>query len=144
MHPRPDQRHIRRDDVYRLRPILKCEFNIEGYPDSEFMDLVLAVRPTQVTLVPDAPDAITSSAGWDVQTHAEELTAIVERFQGCRSAHLHLCRPGYRRHTGRSPHGADRVELYTKPYADNYGTDPDLAVAPYIAAPMPHAGSGSA
>lgn len=134
VHPRPDQRHIRRDDVYRLRPILKCEFNIEGYPDSEFMDLVLAVRPTQVTLVPDAPDAITSSADWDVQTHAEELTAIVERFKDAGVRTSIFVDPDIDAIRAAARTGADRVELYTKPYADNYGTDPDLAVAPYIAA----------
>ena len=71
VHPRPDERHIRRSDVYKLRPLLKCEFNIEGYPTDEFVDLVLKVRPTQVTLVPDAPGALTSSSGWTVTEHAD-------------------------------------------------------------------------
>ncbi len=81
VHPRPDERHIRRDDVYRLRPLLRSEFNIEGNPTPEFVDLVLSVRPTQVTLVPDAPDALTSSAGWDVEANAEFLSSLVERFK---------------------------------------------------------------
>ena len=134
VHPRPDQRHIRRDDVYRLRPILKCEFNIEGYPDSEFMDLVLAVRPTQVTLVPDAPDAITSSAGWDVQTHAEELTAIVERFKDAGVRTSIFVDPDIDAIRAAARTGADRVELYTKPYADLYPTNPEKAVAPFVEA----------
>ena len=79
IHPRPDERHIRRDDVVKLRPLVKTEFNIEGYPTEEFMDLVLKIKPEQVTLVPDAPDSLTSSAGWDVQAHAEFLTQVVDR-----------------------------------------------------------------
>ncbi len=81
VHPRPDERHIRRDDVYRLRPLVCTEFNIEGYPSQSFMDLVLQVRPTQVTLVPDAPDALTSSAGWDVASNMEFLVSVVDRFK---------------------------------------------------------------
>ena len=78
VHPRPDERHIRRDDVFSLRPLVRTEFNIEGYPTPEFMDMVLKVKPDQVTLVPDAPDAITSSAGWDVAANMEFLTGIVD------------------------------------------------------------------
>ena len=79
VHPRPDERHIRRSDVYALRPLVRTEFNIEGYPSEQFMELVLAVRPTQATLVPDAPTALTSSAGWDVEPNMEFLTGIVDR-----------------------------------------------------------------
>ena len=81
VHPRPDERHIRRDDVFRLRPLLRSEFNIEGYPDERLIDIVLQVRPTQVTLVPDAPGVLTSSAGWDVQANGEFLSALVEKFK---------------------------------------------------------------
>ena len=81
VHPRPDERHIRRDDVYQLRPLVKTEFNIEGYPSPEFLELVLQVRPEQVTLVPDAPDAVTSSAGWDVAGNRDFLTALVENLR---------------------------------------------------------------
>ena len=90
VHPRPDERHIRRDDVYRLRPLVKTEFNIEGYPSPEFMELVMQVKPEQVTLVPDAPDALTSSAGWNVGQHMEFLTSIVDRLRegGIRSSIL--------------------------------------------------------
>lgn len=78
VHPRPDERHIRYSDVYALKPEIKTEFNIEGYPCEKFIDLVLKVKPTQVTLVPDAPDAITSNAGWDVRTHFDQLSELVE------------------------------------------------------------------
>lgn len=134
VHPRPDERHIRRDDVYRLRPLLRSEFNIEGNPTPEFVDLVLAVRPTQVTLVPDAPGALTSSAGWDVAANAEMLTALVERFKeaGIRSSIFVGTDPEVIRAAAAT--GADRVELYTKPYADAYARDPEAAVAPFAEA----------
>lgn len=134
VHPRPDERHIRRDDVYRLRPLVKTEFNIEGNPSDEFIDLVLKVKPEQVTLVPDAPDALTSSAGWNVGANMEFLTSIVDRLReaGIRSSifvgtdveNIHLA----------ARTGADRVELYTKPYADLYPKDPEAAVAPFVEA----------
>ncbi len=134
VHPRPDERHIRRSDVLSLKPLLRTEFNIEGYPSPEFMDLVLKVKPTQVTLVPDAPDTLTSSAGWKVGAHLEQLTAIVDslREAGIRSSIF----------TGTDSEsilmaakaGADRVELFTKPYADLYPTRPHEAVAPFVEA----------
>lgn len=134
VHPRPDERHIRRDDVYRLRPLVKTEFNIEGYPSPEFLELVLQVKPEQVTLVPDAPGALTSSAGWDVGENMAFLTSVVEslRDAGIRSSIF----------TGTDTDnillaaktGADRVELYTKPYADLYPKDPEAAVAPFVEA----------
>ena len=80
VHPRPDERHIRYNDVYNLKPLLKTEFNIEGYPNDKFIDLVCKVRPTQVTLVPDAPDAITSNAGWNVKENFDFLSELVDRF----------------------------------------------------------------
>mgnify|MGYP003295472854 CR=1 FL=1 len=88
IHPRPDERHIKHDDVFTLRPIVRTEFNIEGYPSPEFMDMVLKVKPEQVTLVPDAPDAITSNAGWDVEANLVFLTGIVDslREAGIRSS----------------------------------------------------------
>ncbi len=134
VHPRPDERHIRRDDVIRLRPLVKTEFNIEGYPTEEFMDLVLKIKPEQVTLVPDAPGALTSSAGWDVAANAEFLTGIVDRLRdaGIRSSIFVDTDPDNIRLAAKA--GADRVELYTKPYADLYPTDPEKAVAPYVEA----------
>ena len=136
VHPRPDERHIRRDDVFSLRPLVRTEFNIEGYPTPEFMDMVLKVKPDQVTLVPDAPDSITSSAGWDVAANMEFLTGIVDslREAGIRSSifvgtdvqNIKLA----------AKVGADRVELYTKPYADQYPVNPEAAVAPYVEASL--------
>ena len=134
VHPRPDERHIRYADVYALRPVLKTEFNIEGYPSKEFIDLVLRVKPTQVTLVPDAPDQITSNCGWDTKTHQAFLTELMDTFgeAGIRTSifvgtDLELIE--YAAKTG-----ADRVELYTEPYASLYPKSPEAAVAPFIEA----------
>lgn len=134
MHPRPDERHIRRDDVYRLRPLVKTEFNIEGYPSPEFMELVMQVKPEQVTLVPDAPDALTSSAGWNVGQHMEFLTSIVDRLRegGIRSSIFVGTDIENVQLAART--GADRIELYTKPYADLYPENPEAAVAPFVEA----------
>ena len=134
VHPRPDERHIRRDDVYRLRPLVKTEFNIEGYPSPEFMELVMQVKPEQVTLVPDAPDALTSSAGWNVGQHMEFLTSIVDRLRegGIRSSIFVGTDIENVQLAART--GADRIELYTKPYADLYSETPEAAVAPFVEA----------
>ena len=134
VHPRPDERHIRRDDVFTLRPLVKTEFNIEGYPSPDFMKLVLLVKPEQVTLVPDAPDALTSSAGWNVAENLEFLTGVVDalREAGIRSSIFVDTDVENIRLAAKA--GADRVELYTKPYADLYERDPERAVAPYVEA----------
>lgn len=134
VHPRPDERHIRRDDVFRLRPLVKTEFNIEGYPAPEFIDLVLKVKPEQVTLVPDAPGDLTSSAGWDVGANMEFLTGIVDQLReaGIRSSIFVGTDVDNIRLAAKA--GADRVELYTKPYADLYPRDPEAAVAPFVEA----------
>lgn len=134
VHPRPDERHIKRVDVAQLRGAVTTEFNIEGYPSAEFMNLVLKVRPEQVTLVPDAPDAITSSDGWDVAAHFDFLTGIVDilREAGIRSSIF--VRPDVDVVKQAAKTGADRVELYTKPYADMYVADADKAVEPYVQA----------
>lgn len=134
VHPRPDERHIRRQDVFDLRPVVKTEFNIEGNPTPDFMKLVLLVRPAQVTLVPDAANALTSSAGWDVEANFEFLSDIVERLReaGIRSSIFVAPDPEVIRSAART--GADRVELYTKAYADGYAKDREAAVAPYVEA----------
>ena len=134
VHPRPDERHIRRSDVYALRPIVRTEFNIEGYPSDDFIDLLLKVKPEQATLVPDAPNALTSTAGWEVADHLDFLTSVVDRlkeagirtsiFVGTDIENIKLA----------AKTGADRVELYTEPYAVAYSKDPAAAVAPYVAA----------
>ena len=134
VHPRPDERHIRYSDVFKLRPLVRTEFNIEGYPSPEFMDLVLKVKPEQVTLVPDAPDALTSTGGWDVEANMDMLRDIINRLReaGIRSSIFVGTDPENIRAAARA--GADRVELYTKPYADLYPTDPEQAVAPFVEA----------
>ncbi|MCH5221050.1 MAG: pyridoxine 5'-phosphate synthase [Muribaculaceae bacterium] len=134
VHPRPDERHIKKSDVYSLRPNLRCEFNIEGYPSDDFVDLVIKVRPTQVTLVPDAPDAITSSAGWDVSANSDFLSSLVERFKdaGIRTSIFINADLDSVRAAAKT--GAERVELYTKPYADAFTKDPKAAIAPFIEA----------
>ncbi len=134
VHPRPDERHIRRDDVFKLRPLIKTEFNIEGYPSQDFIDLVLMVRPEQVTLVPDAPSQLTSNTGWDVADNIDFLSEIVDTFKnaGIRTSIFVNPDPDNIRNAART--GADRVELYTKPYADLFPTDPEAAVAPFVEA----------
>lgn len=136
VHPRPDERHIRRSDVYKLRPLLRSEFNIEGYPSDDFVDLVLKVRPTQVTLVPDAPDVLTSSAGWDVAANAEFLSTLVERFKDAGIRTSIFVNADVDTVRAAAATGTDRVELYTKPYADIYPTDPEAAIAPFVEATL--------
>lgn len=134
VHPRPDERHIRRADVYQIRPSLKVEFNIEGYPSPDFMDLVLKVRPEQVTLVPDSADALTSSAGWDVEPNFDFLSSIIEMLHqgGIRSSIFVGTDIENIRRAALT--GTDRIELYTKPYADRYPSNPESAVAPFVEA----------
>lgn len=134
VHPRPDERHIRYADVYDLRPLLKTEFNIEGYPSKEFIDLVLKVKPHQVTLVPDAPGQITSNAGWDTKTNCEFLTELMDTFgeAGIRTSIFVGTEPELIEYAAKT--GADRVELYTEPYASLYAKNPEVAVAPFVEA----------
>lgn len=134
VHPRPDERHIRRDDVLALRSTIKTEFNIEGYPSAEFVKLVTMVKPEQVTLVPDAPGDLTSSAGWDVIANFDMLSELVDKFHesGIRVSIFVGTDHDNIRAAART--GADRVELYTKPYADMYPVDPVAAVEPFAKA----------
>ncbi len=134
VHPRPDERHIRYQDVLDLKAALHTEFNIEGNPVDKFNDLVLKVRPTQVTLVPDAPDQITSNAGWDTQKNMDFLTEIIGEFKekGIRTSVFVNADPLMVEYAAKA--GADRVELYTEPYASAYGHNPELAVAPFVEA----------
>ena len=134
VHPRPDERHIHYSDVYALKPLIKTEFNIEGYPSEKFIDLVLKVKPTQVTLVPDAPDAITSNTGWDVKQHFDFLNELVDTFtaQGIRTSIFvgtDLVNLEWAAKTG-----TDRVELYTEPYASTYSQDREQAIRPFVEA----------
>lgn len=134
VHPRPDERHIKRSDVGALKDVIATEFNIEGYPSEEFIELVLRTKPAQVTLVPDAPGVLTSSEGWDVVKHADFLTSVINRFKeaGIRTSIFVAADPVQVRRAAEI--GTDRVELYTKPYADGYPTDPEEAVAPFVVA----------
>lgn len=134
VHPRPDERHIRYSDVREIRPLITTEFNIEGNPIESFMNLVLEVRPDQVTLVPDAEDAITSNSGWDTIRHREFLTEICGelRANGIRSSIFVGADPGMVE--GAAACGADRVELYTEPYAEMFPRDPQAAIADFIKA----------
>lgn len=134
VHPRPDERHIRYSDVYDLKEVVTTEFNIEGYPSANFMKLVTEVQPTQVTLVPDAPDVLTSNAGWEVRSHFDFLVEVVDELKkhGIRTSIF----------VGTSLEnikdaklvGSDRVELYTEPYAAEFHKDKASAVSPFVKA----------
>jgi pyridoxine 5-phosphate synthase len=134
VHPRPDERHIRYRDVLEIRPVIKTEFNIEGFPSDRFIELVLSVKPDQVTLVPDAHDAITSNAGWDVPRFRLFLTDVVNTFrkEGIRTSIFVDTAPLNIETAAMT--GTDRVELYTEPYATGFDSDAPAAIAPFIIA----------
>ena len=134
VHPRPDERHIRYSDVREIRPLVTTEFNIEGNPIPSFTDLVLEVVPDQVTLVPDAHDAITSNAGWDTLKNKDFLTSICARFKAAGIRTSIFVDPDPVMVEGAARCGADRVELYTAAYAEQYAADREAAVAPYLEA----------
>ena len=131
VHPRPDERHIRYDDVFTLKDAITTEFNIEGYPDKRFMDLVVKAKPAQATLVPDAPDVITSNAGWDTIKNEAFLSEIIQELKkhGIRTSVF--IDPVENMIAGAAKIGTDRIELYTEAYASHYHLDKDEAVAPY-------------
>lgn len=134
VHPRPDERHIRYDDVRALRKVVTTELNVEGYPSKEFMDLVLAVKPDQVTLVPDAPDAITSNAGWDTVKHAAFLKDIITDLKnaGIRPSIFIDTNPVNIFHAMQT--GTQRIEYYTEPYAQLFPSNPEAAILPFTEA----------
>ena len=134
VHPRPDGRHIRHDDVRALAGTLTTEFNIEGNPTPDFVRLVTEVRPAQVTLVPDAPDAITSDAGWNTLLHRDLLAGLCAQFREAGIRVSIFVDPAPAMVAGAKECGADRVELYTAAYAAGYAADPAAAIAPYAAA----------
>ena len=131
IHPRPDERHITRKDVYELKPLVTTEFNIEGNPHRQFIDMVLDVKPEQVTLVPDADDAITSNAGWDTKKHLDFLIEIIAEFKnaGIRTSIFLDPNPELVEYAAKT--GADRIELYTEAYAKNYALNKEAAIKPY-------------
>lgn len=132
VHPRPDERHIRYSDVRDIRPRIRTEFNIEGNPTGAFTALVCEVVPDQVTLVPDAPDAITSNAGWDTIRNRAFLTRMCESFRSRGIRTSIFIDPDPAMAEGAMLCGADRVELYTAGYAERYPVDPEEAIAPYL------------
>ena len=131
VHPRPDERHIRFDDVRYLRDKLTVEFNIEGNPTAQFMQLVLEVKPTQVTLVPDAESALTSDAGWNTVAHQDFLKDIVKAMKQAGIRTSVFVDAELRSIEAAAKPGADRIELYTGPYAHNYPIDKEIAVRPF-------------
>jgi pyridoxine 5-phosphate synthase len=132
VHPRPDERHIRYQDVRDIKPVVKTEFNIEGYPTKGFLDLVLEVKPNQVTLVPDPPEVLTSNAGWDTIKNESFLKEIISEFQkyNIRTSIFIETNPEMIKHAVKS--GTDRIELYTESYAKNYPVDEARAIKPFI------------
>lgn len=134
VHPRPDERHIRYQDVLDIKPLITTEFNIEGYPSEAFIDLVLKVIPDQVTLVPDPPGVLTSNAGWDTVSHQEFLSRVILIFReaGIRTSLFIEADPILIRHAKKT--GTDRVELYTESYAGMYPADKEAAIRPFLAA----------
>jgi pyridoxine 5-phosphate synthase len=132
VHPRPDERHIRFNDLFDIRPIITTEFNIEGYPSEDFIKLVISVKPHQVTLVPDAHDAITSNAGWNTLKNKSFLSEVIARFRekGIRTSIFVDTDPVNIENAALT--GTDRVELYTEPFANNFPSDPESAVKPFV------------
>ncbi|MCB9231250.1 MAG: pyridoxine 5'-phosphate synthase [Bacteroidia bacterium] len=131
VHPRPDERHIRKADVYELKPALPVEFNVEGYPSEEFLKMIEEVRPAQATLVPDPPGALTSSEGWDTITHADFLKKVIARIKKAGVRTSIFIETDLEMIKAAPATGTDRIELYTGPYAEQYHHDREAAVAPY-------------
>ncbi|HOU68917.1 MAG TPA: pyridoxine 5'-phosphate synthase [Paludibacteraceae bacterium] len=134
VHPRPDERHVRYKDVIDLSPLVTTEFNIEGYPSPSFVELVKNVKPTQVTLVPDAPDAITSSAGWDTIKYDAFLRELIEDFQSAGIRVSIFIDTNIDNILNAAKTGADRIELYTEPYAEAFTADKEAAIRPFVEA----------
>ena len=134
VHPRPDERHIRYKDVHDLKPVLTTEFNIEANPVPRFVELVKAIKPAQVTLVPDAENVLTSNAGWDTVKHLSFLSDIVSEFKTCGIRVSIFIDPVPQMIEMAARTGTDRVELYTEAYASHYAADPAKAIAPYVEA----------
>ncbi len=132
IHPRPDERHITRKDVYDLKPLVTTEYNIEGNPHRPFIDMVLDVKPEQVTLVPDADNAITSNAGWDCKENLEFLKSVIAEFKAAGIRTSIFLDPNPEMVPYAAQTGADRIELYTEAYATDYPKDKEAAIKPYI------------
>ena len=132
VHPRPDERHIRRSDVLALAPALRTEFNIEGYPTPDFLALIKQVQPAQVTLVPDAPDVLTSNNGWDCIKFKDLLREVIDTIRRESNARVSIfLNPDPAQPFAAAETGTDRIELYTEAFASGFATDPQAAVRPY-------------
>jgi pyridoxine 5-phosphate synthase len=131
IHPRPDERHIRYQDAFDLKPIVYTEYNIEGNPIPKFVDMVLSIKPTQVTLVPDAVDAITSNAGWDTIKHKDFLTEVISEFKRNNIRTSIFLDPNLKQVEGAKATGTDRIELYTEAFAHQYSLGHENAIKPY-------------
>lgn len=134
VHPRPDERHIRYTDVITLKDVVKTEFNIEGYPDERYLKIISETKPAQATLVPDPPNALTSNAGWDTITNQDFLADIIRKLKSMGTRVSLFVDPSVEMVRGAARAGADRIELYTEPYASNYKTNRAQAIAPYVEA----------
>lgn len=134
VHPRPDERHIKYEDVYNLAPVITTEFNIEGFPNSTFINLVLKVKPTQVTLVPDPPNVLTSNAGWDTLKQKDFLKEVIDEFKKNNIRTSIFVDTNIKNIEHAKETGTDRIELYTGPYAEEFVKNKDLAIAPYVKA----------
>lgn len=134
VHPRPDERHITYQDCYDLKPVLTTEFNIEGFPNSSFMNLVLAIKPEQVTLVPDPPGVLTSNAGWDTLKQKDFLKEVINEFKAAGIRTSIFVDTEIVNIENAIETGTDRIEFYTGPYADNFGKNKEAAIAPFIKA----------
>lgn len=131
VHPRPDERHIRYDDVMELKDVVKTEFNIEGYPDKRYLDIIAKAKPAQATLVPDAPDALTSNAGWDTVKHQAFLTETVKEIKKSGARVSLFVEPQPEMIEGAAKTGADRIEFYTEYYARFYHLERESAISAY-------------
>jgi pyridoxine 5-phosphate synthase len=136
VHPRPDERHIRRQDVFDIKPHISTEFNIEGYPSEDFIQMVIEVKAHQVTLVPDTHDQLTSDHGWNTSTHLLFLKEVIARFKDAGIRTSIFVDPDLASIEFAKEAGTDRIELYTEPFATNYPVDPIRAVAPFKEAAM--------
>ncbi len=134
VHPRPDERHIRYDDVCQLKKVVSTEFNIEGYPNKRFIDLVCEIKPQQVTLVPDSPDVLTSNAGWDTVKHKSFLSEIIAEFKSKNIRTSIFTDTNFKIIETAKLTGTDRIELYTEPYASNFKMNKEKAVRPFVLA----------
>ena len=134
VHPRPDERHIRYNDVFQLKEVVQTELNIEGYPDERFLKIIREVKPAQATLVPDGPDVLTSNAGWDTVRYASMLRKIIDEIKSTGTRVSLFVDPSLAMVEGAAKAGADRIELYTEPYASHFRADKEEAVRAYVEA----------